>query len=35
MLMTQRDTFIEREIAMQLCMWIPDYFEQGQIVALP
>ena len=29
MLITQRDTFIEREIAMQLCMWIPDYFEQG------
>lgn len=35
MLMTSRDTFIEREIAMQLCMWIPDYNAGGQVVTLP
>jgi DNA-directed RNA polymerase II subunit RPB1 len=35
MLITSRDTFIEREIAMQLCMWIPEYMNGGQIVTLP
>lgn len=35
MLITSRDTFIEREVAMQLCMWIPEYSAGGQVVTLP
>jgi len=35
LLITSRETFIEREIAMQLCMWIPDYSTDGQLFTLP
>ena len=35
MLITQRDTFIDHEEAMQLFMWIPEVSTAGEVMQLP
>ena len=35
MLMTQRDTFIDHEEAMQLFMWVPELGANGEVSMLP
>ena len=35
MLMTQRDTFIDHEEAMQLFMWVPELGNSGEVNQLP
>ena len=35
MFMTQRDTFIDFEEAMQLFMWVPEIGANGEVSALP
>ena len=35
MIMTQRDTFIDKEDAMQLCMWVTEFGHSGEVKSLP
>ena len=35
MMLTQRDTFIDHEEAMQLFMWVPEIGANGEVSTLP